>query len=98
MIKNDLPDFLGIITMMSIARVPNTRSYCSENTHNKVKRNCMCVNVFENIRRFVHFNDNTLDSLWDNHDRDWFLKVRPLVAAFYKKFGSVSIEEHLSSD
>lgn len=53
--------FLGIITMMSIVHLPNTRSYWSENTHNKIIRNCMRVNIFENIGRYIHFNDNTLD-------------------------------------
>jgi len=96
--KNDVQHFLGIITMMSIVHLPNTRSYWSENTHNKIIRNCMSVNVFENIRRFIHFNDNTLDLPRDNPNRDRVFKVRPLIDALNKKFGSVPIEENLSLD
>ncbi|XP_060858925.1 piggyBac transposable element-derived protein 3-like isoform X1 [Metopolophium dirhodum] len=95
---NDVRHFLGIITMMSIVHLPNTRSYWSENTHNKIIRNCMSVNVFENIRRYMHFNDNTLDLPRDNPNRDRVFKVRPLIDTLNKKFSSVPIEENLSLD
>lgn len=95
---NDVRHFLGIITMMSIVHLPNTRSYWSENTHNKIIRNCMSVNVFENIRRNIHFNDNTLDLPKDNPNRDRIFKVRPLIDTLNIKFGSVPIEENLSLD
>lgn len=58
----------------------------------------MSVNKFENIRRFMHFNDNTLDLPKDNPNRDRVFKVRPIIDAFNKKFGSVPIEENLSLD
>lgn len=98
MSKSDVQHFLGIMSMMSIVHVPNTRSYWSENTTNTVIRNCMSVNVFENIRRYLHFNDNTQDLPRNNSDRDRLFKVRPLVDILNDKFSSVPMEENISLD
>lgn len=67
----------------------------SENTANTVIRNCMSVNVFENIRRYLHFNDNTQDLPRNNSDRDRLFKVRPLVDKLNDKFSSVPMEENI---
>lgn len=58
----------------------------------------MSVNVFENIRRYMHFNDNSQNLPWDNLDRDRLFKIRPIIDALNKKFVSVPIEENLSLD
>lgn len=98
MSKRDVKQYLGIMSMMSIVHVPNTRSYWSENTANNVIRNCMSVNVFENIRRYLHFNDNTKDLSRNNSDRDRLFKVRPLIDRLNEKFSSVPMEENISLD
>lgn len=98
MSKNDAKQFLGILSMMSIVHVPNTRSYWSENTANSVIRNCMSVNVFENIRRFLYFNDNIQDLPGNNENRDRLFKVRPLINKLNEKFCSVPMEENMSLD
>lgn len=96
--KSDIKKFLGIMSMMSIVHVPNTRKYWSENTANNVIRNCMSINMFENIRRYLHFNDNSQDLPRNNSDRDRLFKVRPLIDRLNEKFSSVPMEENISLD
>lgn len=53
----------------------------------------MSINVFENIRRFLHFNDNSvaLPRNHENHDR--LHKIRPLVDFLNQKYSSLPFEE-----
>jgi len=47
--KTEFKRLIGIIIMMSIVHVPNFRSYWSDNIGNSIIKNCMSINVFENI-------------------------------------------------
>ena len=50
--KTELQRFLGILIMMSVDHVPNSRSYWSDNLGNMPIKNCMSVNHFERIKDF----------------------------------------------
>ena len=58
--KTDIEQYLGIVIMMSVVHMPNLRSFWSGNTYNHIIRNCMSVNVFENIKTEYLPNLNNL--------------------------------------
>lgn len=94
----DLKKFIGILVMMSIVHLPNSRSYWNETIGNKLIQNTMSVNKFEEIRKNLHFNDNQrmLPADHPNHDR--LFKIRPLITSLQEKFKSIPLEENLSID
>lgn len=96
--KTELQRFLGILIMMSIDHVPNSRSYWSDNLVNMPIKNCMSVNHFERIKRFLHFNNNHLDLPPSHEDRDRLFKIRPIVELLKAKFSSVPFDEFLALD
>lgn len=96
--KTEFKRFIGIIIMMSIVHVPNSRSYWSDNIGNCVIKDCMSINVFENIKRFLHFNDNSLALPRNHENHDRLQKIRPLVDCLKQKFCSLPFEENLSLD
>ncbi|XP_022175570.1 piggyBac transposable element-derived protein 3-like [Myzus persicae] len=96
--KTELQRFLGILIMMSIDHVPNSRSYWSDNLVNMPIKNCMSVNHFERIKRFLHFNNNNLDLPPNHEDRDRLFKIRPIVELLKAKFSSVPFDEFLALD
>lgn len=96
--KTELKKFIGILIMMSIVHVPNSRSYWSENLANNVIRNCMSINIFENIKRFLHFNNNALALARDHQKHDRLYKIRPVIESLKKKFASIPLEENLLLD
>lgn len=53
-----LKKYIGILIMMSVVKVNNIRDYWNSNIGNTVISDTMSVNNFENIRRYLHFNDH----------------------------------------
>lgn len=96
--KTEFKRFIGIIIMMSIVHVPNFRSYWSENIGNSIFRNCMSINVFENIKRFLHFNYNSLALPCNHEGHDRLHKICPVVEFLKNKFCFLPFEENLSLD
>lgn len=96
--KTELQRFLGIYIMMSVDHIPNSRSYWSDNLENIPIKNCMSVNNFERIKRFLHFNDNNLDLPSNHEDRERLFKIRPIVELLKTKFSSVPFDECLALD
>lgn len=58
----------------------------------------MSVNQFEQIRQFIHFNNNNnmLSKGYMGHDR--LYKIRPVMETLKKRFASIPLEEALSID
>jgi len=89
---------------MSIDHVPNSRSYWSDNLGNIPIKNCISVNNFERIKRFLHFNDNNLDHPPNHEDRlvfpnqDRLFKISPIVELLKAKFSSVPFDKFLALD
>lgn len=54
----ELDRFLGICYLMSVIHLPNTRYYWHSVVGNQWIREAMRINRFEEIKRFLHFNDN----------------------------------------
>jgi hypothetical protein len=96
--KTELQRFLRILIMMSVDHVPNSRSYWSDNLGNIPIKNCMSMNNFERIKRFLHFNNNNLDLPPNHEDRDRLFKIHPIVELLKAKFSSVPFDEFLALD
>ncbi|KAJ8881554.1 hypothetical protein PR048_018036 [Dryococelus australis] len=58
----------------------------------------MSVNQFENIRKCLHFNDNTNTTSRDEDGHDRLVKIRPIIELLRDRFTSVPVEESVSVD
>ena len=77
---------------MSIHDLPNTRMHWTDGFEDKHIVSALTVNKFEEIKRFLHFHDNNIDS------NDKISKIRPVVESLRHQFLSIPMEEHLSID
>lgn len=96
--ENDIKQYLGIIIFTSLVHMPNLRSFWSKDLRFAPVADVMPVNVFEKIRRFIHFANNETFIPRDQPGHDRLHKIRPLVDFFNNKFSSVPLEQHLSID
>jgi len=92
--RGDLKRFIGVLLYMSLVRMPSSRSYWSADFRMDKVVNALTVNRFEEIKRFLHFSDNTEDV--DAQDR--LYKVRPVVTALRHKCQLLQMDESLSLD
>lgn len=58
----------------------------------------MTVNMFEKIKQFLHFSDNTqlIPPHRPGHNR--LYRIRPILETLKKRFQSIALEESLSID
>ena len=95
---DELEQFLAVIMLMSIFSLPNSRLYWSLNTAITIIQKIMPRNRFEQIKRFIHFNDNTnmLQPGDPNFDKPF--KVRLLVDHLCQKFNQIPMSRMLCID
>lgn len=93
----EIRKYFGILIYMSVFRYPNVRSYWGEHAFSGIQ-NTMTRERFEEIRRFLHFNDNSMfpPKTSDNYDK--LFKVRPIINHFNQKFQSVPLPQHVCVD
>lgn len=89
--------YLGMLTYMSVFRYPNLRSYWGEYAFLGI-HNTMSRNRFEEIRRFLHFNDNSALPSKSSEKYDRLYKARPIIDHFNQKFQSVPLPQHVCVD
>lgn len=58
----------------------------------------MSIRRFEQIRRFIYFNDNTSAYYKDHKLHDRLHKIRPVIQHLNKQFSKVSVERDISID
>nr|XP_050037959.1 piggyBac transposable element-derived protein 2-like [Dermacentor andersoni] len=94
----ELKVFLGMCLVMTYIKYPRIRNYWSTESGLRmdIVAGSMPVNRFEEIRRFLHFNDRT-DTLSYQNDR--LAGMRPVIDALNEAFCSaVDSEEYQSVD
>ena len=96
--KYEFEKFLGVVMLMSITVLPRTRYYWSLNFGNDRICNIMSRNRFEQVKRFVHFNDNTAMPVRGEQNFDKLFKVRPLVTHLCQKFNDIPFAQSLCID
>jgi hypothetical protein len=89
----EVEQFIGIALYMSLVRLANSRSYWSSQFRVDPVASTMPVNKFEEMKRFLHFSDN---SNADTNDK--LNKIRPFIDLLRARFLKISMEEHLSLD
>lgn len=81
---------------MSIVHLPSTRHYWGELGIPSIF-NVMALNRFEEIKRFIHYNNNNnLPNIHTTYDK--LFKVRPLLDAIRNICISIPKEEYLAVD
>ncbi|XP_037576721.1 piggyBac transposable element-derived protein 3 [Dermacentor silvarum] len=94
----ELKVFLGMCLVMTYIKYPRIRNYWSTESGLRmdIVANSMPVNRFEELRRFLHFKDNS-DTLSFQNDR--VAGMRPVIDALNEAFCSaVDCEEYQSVD
>lgn len=88
----DIKDFIAINLIMGIVNMPAYTDYwCQEFRFSQIA-DVMTLKKFQQIRRYIHFNDNLLD------DGDRYFKVRPLIEKVRANFLRVPHETRFSID
>ncbi|KAE9525422.1 hypothetical protein AGLY_014222 [Aphis glycines] len=96
--KNELKKYLGIVALMSLVHLPNTRSYWNCVLGNTMIQETMSLKRFELIRRYLHFNNNETALPMSHKNYDRLHRIRPVLDHIKKKCNSIPIEENLSID
>lgn len=96
--KEEIRIFCGICIYMSIIQLPSTRSYWNSSLEFGKISGAMTCNRFEEIKRYLHFNDNTLQIPHGQPGFDKLFKIRPFLQKFRERLLLVPKEEHLAVD
>jgi len=99
--KTELKTYFAINIAMTYLRYPNVRMYWSSlpGIRMNLIADAMNVNRFGEIKRFLHFEDNTKkpDSAVSGYDRYW--KLRPVITMLHDSFhAAASPDEHIAID
>lgn len=84
---------MGICLYMSLVRLSYTRNYWSPLFRVAQVADTLTANRFEEIKRFLHFTDNLLQS-----DNDKIKKIRPIVEHLRSRYNMDPVEEYVSVD
>ncbi|KAL4104266.1 hypothetical protein QTP88_019575 [Uroleucon formosanum] len=93
----EIEQFIGICLKMSVCKLPSVRHHWG-NLGTPSIYNVMSVNRFEEIKRFIHFNDNSKLPERNNADYDKLYKVRPLCEQILNIIRNIPKEEQLAVD
>ena len=91
----ELEQFIGILFVMSIVKMPSTRDYWDKNIRYDKIADIMPIKRFEQIKRFLHVSDN-MQMPKDCPDK--LFKIRPLIDAFKERFQMIAPTEDLCID
>nr|XP_029709669.1 piggyBac transposable element-derived protein 3-like [Aedes albopictus] len=84
--KNEIEQFLGMLLLMGIHKVPNYRMNWGTATRYAPIADVMTRNRFEQIKRMLHFADNSRMKQRNEPGYDKLFKVRPFVTAIRQNF------------
>ena len=96
-----VPEFeqwLAIAIYTSIVRISNTRSYWNKKYGLNFVYDNMTRNRWEEIKSFVHLNDNQNMPGRDNPGYDRLYKLRPLLTALKTEFRKLPMPQYICVD
>lgn len=93
----EIEQFIGLCLKISVVKLPTVCHYWG-NLGIPTIYNVMSVNRFEEIKRFIHFNDNSQLPARSDYNYDKLFKVRPLCSQVQNIIRSIPWEEHLAVD
>lgn len=94
----ELEQFVGICLYMSIIQLPSTRCYWSENLGHPKVSSVMTCNRFEEIKRFIHFNDNSKQIPKGQAGHNPLHKIQPFLDQIRQRLLTVPKEEYMAVD
>lgn len=93
----ELRKLFGIMIYMSVYRYRNIRAYWGEYAFPPIQT-ALTRNRFDEIRRYMHFNDNDAAPPKDSPPHDKLYKIRPVIEHFNKTFKAIPLNQHLCVD
>ena len=90
---DDIEKFIACVLYMSVIKLPSTRDYWSSKLSVSCVSDLMGVNIFKEIKRFMHFNYNCVKNVDDK-----LHKLRPVIDNINERLRLVPIEECLAVD
>ena len=90
--------FLSVILLMAIIPILNSRSFWSLDLRIIQVSDILSRRRFEEIKRFVHFNDNSFMLPPDHENFDKLFKVRPFLDHLRRKYNSIAMPQTLCVD
>uniref|UniRef100_A0A8C6U166 PiggyBac transposable element-derived protein domain-containing protein n=1 Tax=Neogobius melanostomus TaxID=47308 RepID=A0A8C6U166_9GOBI len=91
--QKELEQFIGTVVYMSISHLPRSRMYWSSACRFPQVADVMSRDRWEELKRFIHFNDNMAPN---NDDR--LFKIRPLIDSLLPKFQALPQDQMLCVD
>ncbi|XP_067616603.1 piggyBac transposable element-derived protein 1-like [Eurosta solidaginis] len=95
--KYEIRRYIGVLTFMSIFRYPNTESYWSEYGFKNIP-NCMSKNKFEQIRKYLSFNDESQRVKKGCAGYDPLFRIRKVAGYLVERFDSIPKNARLCVD
>ena len=95
---NELEKYFAVIMLMSIISLSCSRLYWSLDLAISQVSKIMSRTRFEQIKRFIHFNDNSSMPESGDPNFDKLFKVRPLLDHLRQKFNAVQMDQMLCID
>lgn len=89
----EIKKFIGISLYMSLVKLSYTRNYWSRDFRIDRVSNTLTLNQFEDIKRFLHFSDNSAHAVDDK-----LKKIRPIIEHLRNRYKTVNMEEHVNVD
>lgn len=93
--RKEMTDFISILLLMGIIQLPAYEDYWAAGTRVEQIASIMPVKRFKLLRRYIHFNDNSLVTP-DTKDR--FVKIRPLIENIRQNCRKFHLENDYSVD
>lgn len=87
----EIEQFLGVLVWMSLIRQHSTRRYWASNTRTPQIADVMNINRFEELKRFLHFSDNSVATRSVD-------KILPVIHQVKEACLKIPYEENMSCD
>uniref|UniRef100_A0A915IZ26 PiggyBac transposable element-derived protein domain-containing protein n=1 Tax=Romanomermis culicivorax TaxID=13658 RepID=A0A915IZ26_ROMCU len=95
---DSIEQFFGILLFMGITKFPSYRMYWAEETRVSAVTDIMSRNDFENLKSYMHFNDDSLMLKRESDNYDPIYKARPFVNQLRQNCLKIEPEEKHSID
>lgn len=96
--ENEMEQFIGTCLFMSIIHLPQVRHYWSAYLGHPMVSSVMACNRWEEIKRFIHFNNNENFVPRGTKGHDELFKISPLLKNIQRRLSLIPIEENVAVD
>ena len=94
----ELEQFIGTVLYSTIFHLPRTRMYWKNSCRVPQIADVFSRKRWEDLKKYLHFNDNTFMPAKTDKNGDKLFKIRPLVDKLVKKFQEIPQQQMLCID